>query len=80
MTRTRLPRTIALPFGYRVRVRQVPARELPGCDGEWCAETRTVRIVRSLPERRKRYILYHELVHAVLDAGHHALNDGSAAA
>lgn len=79
-----IPRTIHLPFGYAVRVRQVTLREMQDAleddddtpDGLWCVEDRTIYLRRSLPVRRKRYILCHELQHAVADLTHQQLNDG----
>lgn len=71
----RLPQRIALPFGYVVAVKLVTRAEMAkaggeGCDGLWLVDTRSILVVRTLPARRKRYILAHELGHAWLDWQH----------
>jgi Zn-dependent peptidase ImmA (M78 family) len=77
----RIPRTIRLPFGYTIRVEQVTKREMEDecgefLDGAWMAECRTIYLRRSLTITRKRYVLCHELQHAVADLTHQHLNDG----
>lgn len=76
-----LPRVVHFPFGYTVAVKQVSDAEMKaendgeGVDGLWDCETRTIYILRSLSVRRKRYILGHEMIHALADWQHDMLND-----
>ena len=77
----RLPTRIHLPFGYVVKVKQITVPEMrvfadggPDLDGCWIAGERTIYVLRNLPIRRKRYILGHEVIHAVNDWLHAALN------
>lgn len=85
----RLPARVCLPFGYIVRVKQVTDTEMKAhggdersdpvsFDGLWDVGTRIIYIRKSLPIRRKRYILGHELQHAFLDWTHHYLISGDA--
>lgn len=82
----RLPKSLTLPFGYRVSIKEVTDGEMRDLDdaderesdGCWDATTRTIYIVKTLSPRRKRYILGHELFHAVVDFQHHLLNERSA--
>ena len=80
----RFPKRLTLPFDYTIAIREVTDGEMRDMDdadvrttdGCWDVETRTIYIVKTLPPRRKRYILGHELIHAVLDYNHHLLNEG----
>lgn len=45
-------------------------------DASWDVDEMTIYLVRTLPERRKRYVLCHELQHAAADLTHQQLNDG----
>jgi Zn-dependent peptidase ImmA (M78 family) len=82
----RIPRTVRLPFGFTVAVRQVTRaemRDVAECadgdeepDGLWAGDEMTIYLVRSLPITRRRYILCHELQHAAADLTHEQLNDG----
>lgn len=76
---------VRLPFGFSVRVRIVTAAELAralgwsvieaqGTDGAWHSDTRTIYLRSTLPPKRRRYVLAHELQHAVTDWAHHLLN------
>lgn len=87
----RLPASVRFPFGYVVRVRLVTAAEMESAesccncfakpdevpDGSWDCSERTIRICKGQPVTRQRYILGHELQHALLDFNHHHLNAGS---
>lgn len=79
---TRIPTRVALPFGYRISVRQLTDAEMDkqdaNSDGIWDAETKTIYIRKRLPVTRRRYILAHELGHAWLDWQHRYLDDGKA--
>ena len=44
-------------------------------DGSWDPETRTIAIKRTLSQRRKGMVLYHEIFHSLIDAQHHLLNE-----
>lgn len=80
----RFPTRIHLPFGYVVKVRRVTSREMAklaesvggegGLDGLWDDSRQTIYIRKTLSMKRQRYILWHELVHALADATHHCLN------
>jgi hypothetical protein len=74
----RIPKTITLPFGYRIRVLQVPKRELDDCYADWCCTTRTIRVQKSLSLARRRYLVAHELLHALNDFTHALLLHGLA--
>lgn len=76
-----LPRTITFPFGYKVKVKLMPAKECKEengrpLDGWWDDEIRTIFIKKSLPADRRRYALGHELQHALLDWIHECLDAG----
>lgn len=77
-SRLRLPRVVRLPFGFAVRVRVTTAAEMArACrwslaeaqtvEGSWDWDSRTIYVRSTLPPRRKRYVLAHELQHAVTD-------------
>jgi hypothetical protein len=76
--RRRIPKSLTLPFGYRVTIREVPKKDLEDCYADWQSDTRTIRIQKSLSVAQKRYLLWHELLHAVHDAAHSALDLGKA--
>lgn len=76
----RLPKTINLPFGYRVTVKQLPDKEFDllasDSDGLWLADQKLILVRKSLPAKRRAYILAHELGHAWLDWQHTYLDEG----
>ena len=55
-----------------IQVRQVDSEEIDGDQGRWDYDAATgqarIRIDMSLPLAVKRYILYHELQHVLVDA------------
>ncbi len=72
----RLPKKI--DFGIAViHIQQVtPAQMRDECDldvgegvpdGMWDADTDTIYILKGLPLKRKREVLFHEMVHAAMD-------------
>ena len=75
-----IPRKIVLPFGYTVRVVQVPYQELllRGTeDGAlWDVEAQVLYLDQDQPVKVKRYWLMSQLHHVVLDANHAMLDDG----
>jgi len=80
----RLPTHIMLPFGYTVRVKQLSDSEMRAedADGElqdglFDPETRSIFIRATLPKGRKKYLLSHELLHAVADWQHELFNEGA---
>lgn len=75
----RLPRFIQLPFGYKIRVLLTNSADILGdLDGAWDVEVRTIYVRQTLPARRRRYILIHEMGHAWLDFQHQHMDDGVA--
>ena len=79
----RLPTRVNLPFGYIVKVKLATGSEMKNkdgqdCDGLWDSDTRTIYVRKALPVKRQRYILVHELVHAMNDYLHAALDAGAA--
>ena len=78
--RLRLPRYIELPFGYTIKVILTTDEDiLDTADGVWDVESHTIYIRRTLPPKRRRYILIHEMGHAWLDFQHQHMDDGVAA-
>lgn len=69
----RIPRQIVIP-GLLVTVRQLPAdhKDLDGADATWDYDDdrAVINVCRSLPIRRKRYLVWHELGHVILDLLH----------
>lgn len=82
MSQHRIPKQVRFPFGYVVTVRQVSDQELDkaieGVDACWDCNERSIWIRRSLPIKRRRYLLAHELGHAWLDWQHQYLDEGVA--
>lgn len=79
----RLPRTLVFPFGYIVTFRYVSAAEMKeheaeDLDGFWEASTRTIYVRKRLPTKRLRYMIGHEIDHAVNDWRHQMLDAGIA--
>jgi Zn-dependent peptidase ImmA (M78 family) len=72
----KVPKRIRFPFGYTVVVRQVTLRELKkmagGDDvyGLWDVDSRTIFVGKHLPVAKKRYVVVHELRHAMADFEH----------
>ena len=76
----RLPKRVVLPFGYVIKVKLVTDPEMRSilgedeiCDGLWQEGSRAISIRKCLPVTRQRYILSHEMGHAVIDWQHHFL-------
>jgi Zn-dependent peptidase ImmA (M78 family) len=79
----RLPRTLVFPFGYRVTVKLVTTTEMAemddgGADGLWLVDRRTIFLSKAIPVRRRRAVLIHEMMHALLDYQHEMLDLGVA--
>lgn len=77
----RIPSRVLLPFGYLVTIKHLTDTEMQDIadgdldDGLWDVETKTIYIRKGLSVRRQRYILTHELHHALIDWTHECLND-----
>jgi hypothetical protein len=81
----RLPRTLVFPFDYRISFKYVTRAEMKEVDGTeeppdglWDCATRTIYVLRRLPARRLRYVIGHEMDHAVNDYRLHCVNEGIA--
>ena len=78
----RLPRTLVFPFGYRVKVVSLTPTEMTEenegepVDGLWDCGTRTIYVSKGVPITRQRYILAHEMQHALLDYMHAMSDEG----
>ncbi len=78
----RFPCRIVFPFGFVISVRQVTDSEMKEAadggeaDGLWLVDSREILILKTMPIKRRRYILAHELNHALTDFVHHYLNCG----
>ncbi len=83
----RIPSRVQFPFGYDVLIRQVSDAEMLDVleaeepqdisDGAWIVDTRTIYIRKALPVQRRKYILSHELGHALWDWQHECMNWGA---
>lgn len=81
-----IPKFVDLPFGFRIEVRRIPPSEMAdrleedledgSAAGFWDFDEMTIFIDKSLPAAKQRYILAHEMVHAVNDWAHLCLNMG----
>jgi Zn-dependent peptidase ImmA (M78 family) len=79
----RLPSRITLPFGYTVLVKQVSEQEMKveaeddedPPDGLWDVDSRTIYVRSHLSLKRKRYILGHEMCHALADWIHDCMTE-----
>lgn len=79
----RLPKRLSFPFGYVVTFRylsasQMKTHEASELDGYWDSDTRTIYVRRRLQAKRLRYIIGHEMDHAINDYRHHLANEGIA--
>lgn len=75
--RFRIPKTVRLP-GVSIKVLVVhPSKLDSDCDAGWYYDEGlpVIRISSSLGIKRQRYLLYHELQHAIHDILHTALQD-----
>ena len=75
-----IPKKIVLPFGYTVRVVQVPYQELLLRGTEDCAlwdvEAQVLYLDQDQPVKAKRYWIMSQMFHIILDANHAMLDDG----
>mgnify|MGYP001574712457 FL=1 len=78
----RIPTKIILPFDYVVTVQQVPPQseallaEGGYSDGIWDPLSRIISVNNKLPAKRKRYIVIHEMQHALVDLLHDLADRG----
>ncbi len=77
MSAKRIPKRVVLPFGVTISVVQVsPCHEYlltengSYADGVWDPAIHRIAIDKTLPVRRRKKILYHELLHCVNDVMH----------
>lgn len=80
----RIPKKVELPFGYTVQIELLTNKAFKAkhgtlLDGIFDPETRTISIRVQLPLKRRRYILGHELDHAVNDWRHWYGDEGISA-
>lgn len=84
----RIPARVVFPFGYVVKIREVTVHEMRDleeieageeeAEGLWDVDERTLYVLKCLTRRRKRYVVIHELAHALLDMGHEVMGKGAA--
>lgn len=79
----RLPKRLVFPFGYVVAFKFLTAAEMKlheaaELDGYWDPDSRTIYLRRRLPVKRLRYMVGHEMDHAINDYRHHLTNEGIA--
>jgi hypothetical protein len=70
-----LPASVRFPGGYIVRIKTLAPstlrRQAKGeCFGYWDGATRTIFIDKTATERKQRYTLTHEMIHAFADWQH----------
>ena len=81
MVNKRIPNKVVFPFGYVIKVEQVSPQhkdlytESGYMDGIWDPSRQLISINKSLPAKRRRRILYHELEHALNDAAHYFIDE-----
>jgi len=68
----RIPQQVTLPFGYVIKIVQLPDREYDeetggGCLACWIVEEQTVYLRKNRPIRKRRADLAHEFLHACTD-------------
>lgn len=81
----RLPTKIVFPFGYVVLIKEISDAEMrleageedEFPDGLFDPDTRSIFIRKDLPLGRKKYLLSHEVLHAVADWQHDLFNEGA---
>ena len=84
-----MPKRVVLPFGYIISIKQITNAEMDvmletdeagePCDGYWDSDSRTLYVLEKLLNKRKRYIVAHEMIHVVNDWMHWCMDEGVAA-
>jgi len=80
--RRRIPRVVNLPFGVRIKVKQVGKRQMEAemgdgeASGGWMCAIRTIFIKKTDSPAAKRDTLYHELMHVLVDIKDEHLTSG----
>lgn len=73
-----IPKEIFLP-GVAISVQVLSPKEMPkDCDADWAYTSEgkpRIRISNAVGIRRQRYLLYHELYHAIHDITHTAIQN-----
>ena len=77
-----IPRSVRFPFGYKVAVRLVTAKQVEKANGQaahgcWDGGKRTIYIDRALAPLERRYVMSHEMIHALADWQHYVLGGES---
>ena len=83
--RNHIPARVVLPFGYIVTIKQISDAEMDKmlerdkagepCDGYWNVDNRTLYVLKKMLMKRKRYIVAHDMIHAVNDWMHQCMDD-----
>lgn len=68
----RIPQQVTLPFGYIIKIVQLPDKEYDeegGADSYacWFSDTQTIYLRKNRPIRKRRADLAHEFLHACAD-------------
>jgi hypothetical protein len=81
-----IPNRITLPFGFVIAVHRISPSEMAdrleedldegNAAGFWDYDQMAIFIDKTLPIAKQRYIMAHEMVHAVNDWAHWCLNRG----
>ena len=69
----RIPQQVTLPFGYTIKIVQLPDKEFDdesggGCLACWLVDEQTIYLRKNRPIRKRRADLAHEFLHACADA------------
>jgi hypothetical protein len=72
MKRKRIPTSVTFPFGFVVKIRQLPHEEFEhetggGCLACWFSDDRTIYLDTGRPITKRRADLAHEMLHAAAD-------------
>ena len=75
-----IPKSLSLPFGYKVVIKQVPYDEILCRDCEdpclWDSEKKILFLDEGLSLKEKRYWIVSQLFHITLDMQHEMLENG----
>ena len=80
MLNDHLPQRVRLPFGYVITIKavapstlkRVAKEEVWGC---WDGTTRTIYVDKTANPRKQRYVLTHEMMHAIAEWQHLVLEE-----
>jgi Zn-dependent peptidase ImmA (M78 family) len=76
-----LPKKIKFPFDFVIEVKVIPEEQLEslmgrGCEGAYLPDARMIVVSRSLTTRKRRYIVAHEMTHALNEYFDEGLRSG----